>query len=195
MHRSLESSLPPFRVGQRRDTNMRTATTITPSGTRTVVPSGRRNGIVLILLWLQLLFRHHGSDFMPENKPQQRAVGAVAALGGWVLHPKLLSATTMTPTTTTTTRRFGRQRQQGSGDDDELRRDNNNNGGGGGKKKKMQQQPRILQKENLPTKICLVCGRPFSWRKKWERCWEEVTTCSKRCNSERRQQRQQDVQT
>lgn len=41
-------------------------------------------------------------------------------------------------------------------------------------------------KENLPSKICLVCGRPFSWRKKWERCWDEVTCCSKRCNSERR---------
>ena len=30
------------------------------------------------------------------------------------------------------------------------------------------------------------CNRPFEWRKKWERCWDEVTTCSKRCNSERK---------
>lgn len=43
-----------------------------------------------------------------------------------------------------------------------------------------------ISKENLPSKFCVVCGRPFSWRKKWERCWDEVTTCSKRCNSERR---------
>ncbi|KAJ1453283.1 hypothetical protein M885DRAFT_524680 [Pelagophyceae sp. CCMP2097] len=37
-----------------------------------------------------------------------------------------------------------------------------------------------------PTKLCVTCNRPFEWRKKWERCWDEVTTCSKRCNSERR---------
>jgi len=41
-------------------------------------------------------------------------------------------------------------------------------------------------KSNLPSKICVVCGRPFEWRKKWERCWEEVTTCSKSCNAQRR---------
>lgn len=43
-------------------------------------------------------------------------------------------------------------------------------------------------KSNLPTKVCVVCERPFTWRKKWERCWDEVTTCSKRCNTERRRQ-------
>lgn len=41
-------------------------------------------------------------------------------------------------------------------------------------------------KSNLPEKICAVCGRPFTWRKKWERCWDEVTCCSKTCNSQRR---------
>ncbi|MEM1296263.1 MAG: DUF2256 domain-containing protein [Verrucomicrobiota bacterium] len=40
------------------------------------------------------------------------------------------------------------------------------------------------QKSDLPEKICLYCDRPFSWRKKWERCWEEVKFCSKRCRSE-----------
>ncbi|CAL1149469.1 unnamed protein product [Cladocopium goreaui] len=39
---------------------------------------------------------------------------------------------------------------------------------------------------NLPVKDCVVCGRPFTWRKKWERCWDEVTTCSNRCRTERR---------
>ncbi|MDC7998482.1 DUF2256 domain-containing protein [Gilvibacter sediminis] len=34
----------------------------------------------------------------------------------------------------------------------------------------------------LPTKICLTCGRPFTWRKKWERDWEQVKYCSKRCS-------------
>jgi hypothetical protein len=45
---------------------------------------------------------------------------------------------------------------------------------------------KAVSKANLPSKICVVCGRPFTWRKKWERCWDEVTACSKRCNGERR---------
>lgn len=43
-----------------------------------------------------------------------------------------------------------------------------------------------MSKSNLPAKLCVVCARPFTWRKKWERCWEEVSTCSQRCNTERR---------
>jgi hypothetical protein len=46
--------------------------------------------------------------------------------------------------------------------------------------------PRGVKKENLPTKICVVCERPFTWRKKWERVWDDVTTCSKSCNHKRR---------
>ena len=45
---------------------------------------------------------------------------------------------------------------------------------------------RGVKKENLPSKVCVVCNRPFTWRKKWERCWDEVTTCSKSCNSKRK---------
>lgn len=45
---------------------------------------------------------------------------------------------------------------------------------------------RGIKKENLPSKVCVVCNRPFTWRKKWERCWDEVTTCSKSCNGKRR---------
>ncbi|MCH2191880.1 MAG: DUF2256 domain-containing protein [Gammaproteobacteria bacterium] len=41
------------------------------------------------------------------------------------------------------------------------------------------------KKPHLPEKKCLTCGRPFSWRKKWERNWDEVKYCSKRCGSER----------
>ncbi|CAD7965322.1 unnamed protein product [Amoebophrya sp. A25] len=41
------------------------------------------------------------------------------------------------------------------------------------------------------TKICVHCRRPFSWRKKWERCWDEVLTCSNACKRERKQQQQQ----
>ena len=59
---------------------------------------------------------------------------------------------------------------------------------GGGKKEKgkVGNMPRGVKKENLPEKVCVTCGRPFTWRKKWERCWDEVTTCSKSCNAARR---------
>lgn len=42
-----------------------------------------------------------------------------------------------------------------------------------------------VRKENLPTKICATCGRPFVWRKKWERTWDEVRYCSDRCRNHR----------
>jgi len=38
-----------------------------------------------------------------------------------------------------------------------------------------------MKKANLPTKICVVCGLPYTWRKKWEKNWEEVKYCSERC--------------
>jgi hypothetical protein len=38
-----------------------------------------------------------------------------------------------------------------------------------------------VKKQHLPEKICLNCGRPFTWRKKWEKVWEEVKYCSKKC--------------
>lgn len=36
----------------------------------------------------------------------------------------------------------------------------------------------------MPEKTCLECGRPFRWRKKWERDWDSVLYCSARCRSE-----------
>ena len=39
-----------------------------------------------------------------------------------------------------------------------------------------------VKKEHLPEKICATCGRPFAWRKKWERNWESVKYCSERCS-------------
>ncbi|MAI34949.1 MAG: DUF2256 domain-containing protein [Planctomycetaceae bacterium TMED240] len=33
----------------------------------------------------------------------------------------------------------------------------------------------------LPTKPCKMCGRAFTWRRKWQRCWDEVKYCSERC--------------
>ncbi|WP_370273044.1 DUF2256 domain-containing protein [Flavobacterium sp. GSP6] len=29
--------------------------------------------------------------------------------------------------------------------------------------------------------MCMVCNRPFSWRKKWEKVWNEVKYCSEKC--------------
>lgn len=39
------------------------------------------------------------------------------------------------------------------------------------------------KKLNLPTKVCVVCKLPFTWRKKWEKNWEEVKYCSDKCRS------------
>ena len=41
--------------------------------------------------------------------------------------------------------------------------------------------PKMRKKSDLPTKICVVCKLPFTWRKKWERDWAEVSHCSDRC--------------
>ncbi|WP_306331415.1 DUF2256 domain-containing protein [Vibrio injensis] len=41
------------------------------------------------------------------------------------------------------------------------------------------------QKAFLPEKLCVVCQRPFRWRKKWQRCWDEVSYCSERCRRQR----------
>ncbi len=38
-----------------------------------------------------------------------------------------------------------------------------------------------IRKQNLPLKICVVCERPFTWRKKWEKVWDEVKYCSDKC--------------
>lgn len=44
--------------------------------------------------------------------------------------------------------------------------------------------PPMRKKADLPEKICAQCGRPFTWRKKWERVWDEVRYCSDRCRRE-----------
>ncbi len=49
-------------------------------------------------------------------------------------------------------------------------------GKGGGK---------AVRKGDLPSKTCLSCGRPFTWRKAWEKTWEEVKYCSDRCRSQK----------
>lgn len=89
------------------------------------------------------------------------AIGKCSSSASFIV-PRRTSHLSRTPNNITT-RLFGRR------------------GGGGGKKKEQK-----FTKSNLPEKICVVCGRPFEWRKKWERCWNEVTCCSKSCNAQRR---------
>ena len=47
---------------------------------------------------------------------------------------------------------------------------------------------RMRKKQDLPSKLGVCCGLPFTWRKKWERDWDAVKFCSDRC-------RQQDSKT
>lgn len=42
-----------------------------------------------------------------------------------------------------------------------------------------------VKKQNLPSKICVICERPFTWRKKWEKVWNEVIYCSDKCRSKK----------
>ncbi|MFO1002775.1 MAG: DUF2256 domain-containing protein [Planctomycetaceae bacterium] len=30
----------------------------------------------------------------------------------------------------------------------------------------------------MQTKVCPICSRPFAWRKKWARVWDQVKYCS-----------------
>lgn len=49
--------------------------------------------------------------------------------------------------------------------------------------------PPMRRKGDLPKKTCLACGRPFAWRRKWARVWDEVRTCSDRCRDDLRRAR------
>jgi hypothetical protein len=39
------------------------------------------------------------------------------------------------------------------------------------------------EKQDLPSNICIVCNKPFTWRKKWEKNWSEVKYCSQKCRN------------
>lgn len=45
--------------------------------------------------------------------------------------------------------------------------------------------PPMRKKGDLPRKTCPACGRPFAWRKKWAKVWDEVKYCSDRCRREK----------
>lgn len=44
--------------------------------------------------------------------------------------------------------------------------------------------PPVTYKGNksfLPTKPCVACGRPMSWRRAWRNTWDSVKYCSDAC--------------
>ena len=43
--------------------------------------------------------------------------------------------------------------------------------------------PKMRRKADLPQKTCAACGRPFAWRRKWARDWENVKYCSDACRA------------
>jgi hypothetical protein len=43
---------------------------------------------------------------------------------------------------------------------------------------------RRFTKQTLPEKVCATCKKPFAWRKKWARDWEQVRYCSDRCRKQ-----------
>ena len=57
-------------------------------------------------------------------------------------------------------------------------------------RKKKNKQDQKFTKSNLPSKVCVVCDRPFEWRKKWADCWDEVKYCSDRCRRRKNQAEQ-----
>ncbi|WP_369993680.1 DUF2256 domain-containing protein [Winogradskyella sp.] len=44
---------------------------------------------------------------------------------------------------------------------------------------------RGVKKQHLPSKICPVCERSFTWRKKWEKDWENIKYCSEKCRRQK----------
>lgn len=40
-------------------------------------------------------------------------------------------------------------------------------------------------KQKLPIKICKTCNKPFQWRKKWSKNWDEINYCSKKCKAKK----------
>lgn len=50
-----------------------------------------------------------------------------------------------------------------------------------------------MSKKQYENKICIVCNRPFEWRKKWEKVWDEVKYCSQKCRKNKKNARCTDL--
>jgi hypothetical protein len=44
---------------------------------------------------------------------------------------------------------------------------------------------KMRKKSDLPQTDCATCGRPFAWRRKWAKVWDEVRYCSDKCRAAR----------
>ncbi|MBG6079986.1 DUF2256 domain-containing protein [Rubrivivax gelatinosus] len=44
-------------------------------------------------------------------------------------------------------------------------------------------------KRFLPSKPCVVCGRPMVWRRAWAKNWDEVRYCSDACRKRKNAER------
>jgi hypothetical protein len=53
--------------------------------------------------------------------------------------------------------------------------------------------PKMRAKSDLPSKTCEACQRPFAWRKKWEKTWNEVRFCSNSCRTGTREAARKDL--
>ena len=40
-------------------------------------------------------------------------------------------------------------------------------------------------KNGFEPRICVVCGLPFEWRKKWAKNWDSVLYCSAACKAQK----------
>ncbi|MEK9531479.1 MAG: DUF2256 domain-containing protein [Alphaproteobacteria bacterium] len=45
----------------------------------------------------------------------------------------------------------------------------------------------MRKKSELPEKQCPICEKPFIWRKKWSKDWENVIYCSERCKRHKKE--------
>lgn len=69
--------------------------------------------------------------------------------------------------------------KRGRGAGASTRMDEARASGNPGKESRISTRP--TSRKGLPEKVCPVCNRPFTWRKKWARDWENVKYCSERC--------------
>ncbi|MBR9830962.1 DUF2256 domain-containing protein [Acidiluteibacter ferrifornacis] len=47
----------------------------------------------------------------------------------------------------------------------------------------------MVNKRDLPQKICPTCNRPFFWRKKWRLSWNTVVYCGEKCRRNKKNER------
>ena len=54
-----------------------------------------------------------------------------------------------------------------------------------GDKRQAHKTSRYVPPSLRAEKMCKSCGRPFSWRRRWAKVWDEVKYCSDACRAAR----------